>query len=314
MGCALFLAGESYGVTRAAGVADALQRRGITVTGVILMGSDLPLGQLDAELRSALAVPTYTAAAFANKKLAPELQEDLRATLRQAENWARTEYATALARRDSLGDSQRQAVVAQLARFTGIDAGKLDAKTLSVSMEKFSQELLSDRNLVVGRYDSRLVGPRDRTELLYDPTKDPSLKNIINDIGVIRYFRNELRYKSDLRYQGPFGGGYPPSTTFRGDWMSVRWNRGQAKEPSNGANGPGNIDGTAVPPKQPLRHAMTANPELQVFMACGYYDLVCSFAANAYLAAHLDANLARNVVARVQWRTCYLHRQRRKWT
>jgi carboxypeptidase C (cathepsin A) len=294
----LFLAGESYGVTRAAGVADILQRRGITVTGVILMSSDMPLGQLDAELRTALAVPTYSAAAFANKKLAPELQEDLRATLRQAETWAQTEYAAALARRDSLSDSQRQAVVAQLARFTGIDAGKLDAKALSVSMEKFSQQLLSDRNLVVGRYDSRLVGPRDRTELLYDPTKDPSLKNIINDVGVIRYFRNELQYKSDLRYQGPFGGGYPPSPTFRGDWMSVRWNREQARDPSNGANGPGSVGGTEVPPKQPLRRAMTANPELQVFVACGYYDLVCSFAANAYLAAHLDANLARNVVAR----------------
>src|SRR5262245_18310263 len=231
----IFLAGESFGVTRAAGVADVLQRRRITVAGVILIGLALPLGQLANELRTALMLPTYAAAAFANKKLAPELQRDMQATLRQAEIWARNEYATALAWRDSLSDSERQAALAQLARFTGLDASRFDAKTLSIGMEQFSQQLLADRNQVVGRYDSRLVGPRDPNEQQYDPTKDPSLRNIINDVGVVRYFRNELQYKSDLLYQGPFGGGYPPATDFRGDWMSVRWNRNPAGSPSSNA-------------------------------------------------------------------------------
>lgn len=302
----LFLAGESYGVTRAAGVADVLQRRRIAVDGVILIGLALPLGQLTAELRTALMLPTYTAAAFANKKLAPALQSDLQATLRQAEAWAQTEYAAALARRDSLSDSERMAVLAQVARFTGIDASRLDARTLSIGMEQFSQQLLADRNQVVGRYDSRLVGPRDPNEQQYDPTKDPSLKDIINDVGVVRYFRNELQYKSDLQYQGPFGVGYPPPPAFRGDWMSVRWNRGPAEGTASPAGGAGrqgaaggtSAAGTVAPPEQPLRRAMTANPRLQVLSACGYYDLVCSYTGNAYLASHLDAELARNVIAR----------------
>jgi len=297
----LFLAGESYGVTRAAGVADVLQRRGITVNGVILIGLALPLGQLTAELRTALLLPTYTAAAFANKKLAPELQSDLQATLRQAEEWARNEYAAALTRRDSLSDSERRAALAKLARFTGLDASRFDAKTLSIGMEQFSQQLLADRNQVVGRYDSRLVGPRDPNEQQYDPTKDPSLRNIINDVGVVRYFRNKLQYKNDLLYQGPFGGGYPPPTAFRGDWMSVRWNRNPAEAPSSDAGRQGASGGATAPgatPEQPLRRAMTANPKLQALSACGYYDLVCGYAANVYLASHLDADLARNVIAR----------------
>src|SRR5262245_11635680 len=194
----LFLAGESYGVTRAAGVAEVLQRRRINVNGVILIGLALPLGQLTGELRTALMLPTYAAAAFASKKLAPELQSELQATLRLAETWAQNEYAAALSRRDSLSDSERQAALSQLARFTVIDASRLDAKTLSIGMEQFSQQLLADRNQVVGRHDSRLVGPRDPNEQQYDPTKDPSLRNIINDVGVVRYFRNELQYKSDL--------------------------------------------------------------------------------------------------------------------
>ena len=302
----LFLAGESYGVTRAAGVADVLQRRRITVDGVILIGLALPLGQLTGDLRTALMLPTYTAAAFANKKLAPELQSDLQATLRQAERWARNEYTVALARRDSLSDAERQAVLAQLVRFTGLDASRLDAKTLSVGMEQFSQQLLADRNQVVGRYDSRLIGPRDPNEQLYDPTKDPSLKDIINDVGVVRYFRNELQYKSDLQYQGPFGGGYPPPTAFRGDWMSVRWNRNPAEAAASSGGGAGRqgtaggttAAATGAPPEQPLRRAMTANPKLQVLSACGYYDLVCSYDANVYLASHLDTGIARNVIAR----------------
>ncbi|HKQ76101.1 MAG TPA: hypothetical protein VJ810_20575 [Blastocatellia bacterium] len=299
----IFLAGESYGVTRAAGVAEVLQRRRINVNGVILIGLALPLGQLAGELRTALMLPTYSAAAFANKKLAPELQSDLQATLRLAETWAQNDYAAALARRESLSGTERQAVLAPLARFTGIDASRLDAKTLSIGMERFSQQLLADRNQVVGRYDSRLVGPRDPNEQLYDPTKDPSLKDIINDVGVVRYFRNELQYKSDLQYQGPFGGGYPPPTAFRGDWMSVRWNRNQAEATSGGAGRQGaaggtSASGTGEPPEQTLRRAMTANPGLQVLSACGYYDLVCSYAANIYLASHLPPEIARNVTAR----------------
>jgi len=293
----LFLAGESYGVIRAAGVADVLQRRRITVNGVILIGLTLPLGQLTSEMRTALTLPTYTAAAFTNKKLAPELQSDLQATLRQAEAWARTEYAAALARRDSLSDAERQSTIAKLARFTGLDVGQFDSKTLSVSMEQFSRRLLADRNQVVGRYDSRLVGPLDPNEQQYDPTKDPSLKDIINDVGVVRYFRNELQYKSDLQYQGPFGGGYPPPTTFRGDWMSVKWNRGPGAGTAATASG-GTGGASTAPTEQPLRRAMTANLKLQALSACGYYDLVCNYAANAYLANSLDAEIARNVIAR----------------
>jgi carboxypeptidase C (cathepsin A) len=286
----LFLAGESYGVIRAAGVADVLQRRNINVSGVILIGLALPLGQLTSAERAAFMLPTYTAAAWANRKLAPELQGDLQAALRQAEAWAQSDYAAALARRDSLSEAERQAVLKQLARFTGIDVGRLDAKTLTISMEQFSQALLADRNQVVGRYDARLVGARDPNEKQYDPTKDPSLKNIINDTGVLRYFRNELRYQSDLQYQGPFGNGYPPPDKPRGDWMSTRWNFGDPEVLKTG--------NLAALGEQPLRRALAANPNMRVLSVCGYYDLVCSYYGNACLAQRLEPGLATRVSAR----------------
>ncbi len=290
----LFLAGESFGVTRAVGVADVLQRRSITVNGVILMGLTLPLGQLSTEQRTALALPSFAAAAFANKRLEPALQSDLQSALQQAESFALSTYMPALTRRDSLTDAERVTILSQLARFSGLNPKDIDAKTLTILMESFTKQLLGDRKLVVGRYDSRLVGPLNPNEHLYDPTKDPSLKNIINDIGVLRYFRNELKYKSDQKYQGPFGGGYPPPNSFRGDWMSVKWSRAAAPAQST----TGAPAGPARPPEQPLRRALIANPKLRVLVTCGYYDLVCSYSANTYLADHLDTEIPSNVTAR----------------
>jgi len=309
----LFLAGESYGVIRAAGVADLLQRRGVSVSGVVLMGLQLPIGQLSNELRAALSLPNYTAAAFANKKLEPALQADLRATLRKVEEWSQSSYVPALSQKGKLADAERQALVSQLARFTGLDTKAFDPETLSITMEAFTKQLLADRNQVVGRYDSRLVGPLDPKEQIYDPTKDPSLKDIISDVGVVRYFRNELGYKSDLKYQGPFGGGYPPPTSFRGDWMSVRWNRPApdaasgtpARQGASASPTPSPATSPSPPPappdqplKEALMQAMTTNHKLKVLVACGYYDLVCNYAANTYLADHLDNEIRRNITAR----------------
>ena len=61
--------------------------------------------------RTALGLPGLTVAAFTNRKLAPDLQRDLDATIKEAESWAAGGYARALARRDSLSDSERDSVV-----------------------------------------------------------------------------------------------------------------------------------------------------------------------------------------------------------
>ena len=276
----LFLAGESYGVTRAAGVAEALEVRGTEVRGVILLGLALPLGSVPPTTRTALGLPNLTVAAFANGKLAPDLQRDLAATQKQVEVWSAGEYARALARRDSLTDAERDSVVRALSRFTGLDASSIDRRTLTVSRMQLGNNLLRREGKFVGQYDSRMVGPIDTMPGPYDPTKDPSLQNLLDDVMVLRYLRHDLGYKSDLRYQGPFGGGYPPPTTFRGDWMSTRWKRD-----------------TTAPPPQPLRNAMRSNPSLRVLVGCGIYDLVCDYYGNVWTVSNLDAAIRPNVFA-----------------
>jgi len=278
----LYLVGESYGVTRCALVAEALERRHTTLTGVIMLSGGFPLADIGPGQATALGLPTFTAAAHYNKKLPADLQsQDIQSVLRSAEAYAKGDYTAALSAVDSLTAQQRDAVVARLARFTGLPAARIDRDKLRIPMEEFSLALLEDKNLMVGRYDSRVVGPRDPSPQ-YDPTKDPSLKDILDGISLIRYLRNEIGYQSDLFYQGPFGGGYPPPTSFRGDWMSVRWNR-TGPQPSPGDN---------------FRAAMAANPRLRVMVVSGIYDLVSNYFAIEQAAAKLPADLAGRVSIR----------------
>jgi hypothetical protein len=121
----------------------------------------------------------------------------------------------------------------------------------------------------------------------FDPTIDPSLKSIIDDHAVVRYLRDEIGFESDLRYQGPFGGGYPPPTSFRGDWMSVKWNW---RPP---------VDSTMpVDSMPPLERAMRNEPRLRVLVVCGWYDLMCDVAANEQLASDVDGAFTGRVTAR----------------
>jgi carboxypeptidase C (cathepsin A) len=295
----LFVAGESYGTTRAANVAEVLARWRIPLRGAVLAALGLPMGERTAAQRAALALPTYTSAAFFWKKLAPDLQANRARALAESEAWASGEYVRALARRDSLSESERRGVVEKLARFTGLDVALLDARTLSINNQRFSRALLAKDGRLLGLYDTRRTSPipRDTTPQPYDPTTDPSLvPQLLHMNGtsalLTRYIRDELQFRSDLLYQGPFGGAYPPPTTFRGDWMSTRWDRGAVVA--------GTASVTTPPAGQtpPLRRAMDANRDLRVLSVCGSYDTVCNYYENVWGAAHLDSAVASRVTVR----------------
>src|SRR5499427_8389946 len=147
----IFLAGESYGVTRAAGVAAALETRGTDVRGVILLGLALPLGSVSSSMQTALGLPSLAVAAFTNGKLAPDLQRDLAATMKQAESWGTTVYAAALARRDSLGAAERDSIVHGVSRFTGLDPTLVDRQTLTVDRMQLGYHLLRREGKFVGQ-------------------------------------------------------------------------------------------------------------------------------------------------------------------
>jgi carboxypeptidase C (cathepsin A) len=271
----LFLVGESYGTTRAAGLSGYLIDRGIAFNGVLLVSSILNFQTArfarGNDLPYVLFLPTYTATAWYHKKLPPDLQQNLRRTLEEVERWAMTDYAAALAKGDGLSPQERQQVIDKLARYTGLDKRWLDNNDLRVEIQRFDKELLRDEKRTVGRLDSRFKG-LDSSAAGEFPEFDPSMAAIrppytaaFND-----YVRTELGFRSDLEYF-ILGGGVG------------RWDFGS--------------DNAYADTSTALGSAFSKNPHMKLFVASGYYDLATPYFATEYTLDHmgLDPSLRPSV-------------------
>ena len=120
-----YIAGESYGTTLAAGLALHLQERhGIYLNGLVQVSTILNWQNEEMNVGNDVAwvvhFPSYTAAAWYHKKLSPELQKDLRATLKESEVFAVGEYASALLQGDWLDPRTQKNVAEKFARLTGL--------------------------------------------------------------------------------------------------------------------------------------------------------------------------------------------------
>ena len=275
-----FLAGESYGTTRAAGLGVYLQERhGLYLNGIILVSAVLEFitldFHLDNELPYILFLPTYAATAWRHKRLAPELQGDLRQTLREVEAFALGDYAVALMLDSRLSPEERSAIAARVARYTGLSQDYVVRSNLRVGDSRFFKELLRDQRRTVGRLDSRFVGI-DRDSAGEQIEYDRSYANIIGPYTacLYDYVRGELGYESDLPYEIITEKVWP-------------WSY---KEHEN----------QYVSVAESLRKAATMNPHLRVFVANGYYDLATPYFATEYTVnrLQLDETLRDHVAMR----------------
>src|SRR5467141_1153891 len=262
-----FLAGESYGTTRAAGLSGYLQQRyGMYLNGIVLISSILNFetAKFDTgnDLPYVLYLPTYTAIAWYHKKLPADLQGDLQKAIEESRKFAVGEYADALMTGDALHASRRGEIMQKLARLTGLSADYIDRSNLRIEIQRFTQELLRNERRTVGRIDARFLGI-DRDAAGEQPEFDPSIAAIIGPYsGMLNdYVRNDLKFDSDLPYE---------ILTAR-----VRpWNFAP-------------YENRYVNVAETLRKAMTQNPFLHVFVAKGYYDLATPFFAADYTFDHL---------------------------
>jgi len=282
----VYLAGESYGVWRAAGAAEAMEKGGQRVAGLVLISGGIPLGPLASDdERAALFIPTRTASAFYHRALPADLQGDRARALAESERWAKEVYAPALARRDSLSETERAAIIAQLSRFTGLDARLIDRKSLIVDRQFLLDHLLRDRGQgTLGRFDTRQIGGPPATERAVEGRR----RTLIN-----RYLRRELGFTTDLVYQG-LEVGY--SSSPHPESVGARWqyDQGDPTVPVVVRNTDGPPGGT--PPW--LRRAMAIDSSLRAFVATGIYDSLNSCAGNDYVLSRLPATDARRITFR----------------
>jgi carboxypeptidase C (cathepsin A) len=270
-----FVAGESYGTTRAGGLAHHLQTRyGMYLNGLMLISAVLDFGTLDFtignDLPYALFLPTYAAIGHYHGLLGDRPLEDV---LSDAEEFASRDYPWALARGTRLSAEERAAVVARIAALTGLSEDYVDRVDLRIEHVRFFTELLRHKRLVVGRLDSRFTGyaPDYGLEHMDD---DPSSSAVIGayTAALNHYLQAELEYPNDLPYEV----------------LSMQVNSGWSfKE----------FENSHVTVVDKLAGAMRANQHLKVHVAFGYLDGATPYYASEHVLAHLNipAELRGNI-------------------
>src|SRR5262249_13497838 len=204
----LYVIGESYGTTRAAGLAGHLVGRGIAFNGVILVSCALDFQGIffspNNDLPFLNYLPSYAAAAWYHKRLPADLQQlGLPAVLGRLERWVDREYGAILARGDRLSDDERRQAAQRLARYTALKADDIEEHDLRIAMDHFNRELLRSEHRSIGRFDARYKGienrrPSDARGPSHDPSYDAVLAPYTSTFN--QYVRDELGYKSDLPY------------------------------------------------------------------------------------------------------------------
>jgi carboxypeptidase C (cathepsin A) len=264
----LFLLGESYGTTRAAGLAGYLADHGIAFNGVTLLSMAVDFQTLEwnksNDLPYILLLPTFNMIAGYHHKLAADLTQDAAKTREEVVRWASNDYALALGKGDAMTPDEHRKIVEQLSRYIGIRPEVIEAHNLRVDVPTFDRELLLDQKLIAGRLDGRFSSPNpDEDRGFYDPTSAAILPPYTSAFN--NYLRSELNYKSDAPYR-----------VFAYDQPGFRtWDWGNAEQgfPSTAGG---------------LRSAMIKNPYMKILVMEGYYDLATPFAAANWTMDHLD--------------------------
>jgi carboxypeptidase C (cathepsin A) len=205
-------------------------------------------------------IETFAADAWYHKKLPQDLQAlPVKQVVDQARTFAWGEYMAALTKGNTLSDTERTAMAQKLARFSGLSAQFILNANLRVTAERYRKELLRDRRLVIGRLDGRFTaldldaaGEREEFDISNQALQGPYTA-MFED-----YVKNELKWESSLHY--PTSGNVRPWTYDQNRYMDMT---------------------------EALRGAMTRNPFLKVFVACGYYDMATIMGASEFNFTHL---------------------------
>ncbi|MCM2374237.1 S10 family peptidase [Aporhodopirellula aestuarii] len=263
-----FLLGESYGGLRAAGLSGELQNRyHMYLNGIVLVSAVVDFQTLRAagnnDIAYTLFLPTYAATAWYHKALPAHLQsQSVEKVVAEAEAFAREPYMQALLAGDSISDEERKMVIARMAELTGLSADYIDRANLRVNMGRFGKELLRSRGLVIGRFDGRYTGV-DRDHIGDQAEHDPSASAVFGPFtsAMNQYLRDELKVEEDRVYEVLTSKVHP-------------WDYSE-------------FENRFVDASSTLRKAITDNPFLRVYAACGYYDLATPSFAMEYTRHHL---------------------------
>ena len=271
-GSPVYMAGESYGTTRGAALADRLQSLGVALSGLILVSCAMDLQSIvfapRNDLPFALFLPAFAGVAQYHGKLKGPQAASPRAAREAAEAFVEDDYLRALHQGARLEGKARARIARRISELTGLSAAFVAEKNLRVRDQDFFFELLRDRGRIVGRLDARVTGPMAASRTR-DWEFDPGIEAIEAPytMAALGYMGAELGMVTTQRYE-------ILSMEVHKQW---NWNRGDAK-----GNGYASTSGD-------LARALRRNPHLRVLVASGHYDLGTPYSASNWSLAQLDA-------------------------
>jgi carboxypeptidase C (cathepsin A) len=278
-----FLIGESYGTFRNAALGNQLQSdNGIYLNGIVMISSVFDLGTLSfplgVDLPYILYLPSYAATAWYHKVL-PDHPDNLEAFIDEARKYAKSDYANALLKGDTLSSADKAAVAKRLSAFSGLTEDYIIKSNLRVKLGAFRQELERSRGLTIGRLDARFSGPTYdliASSASYDPQATAITGAFVAAFNM--YLREDLKFPHDREYHV-----YANFGDHHWDWKHEA--------------GPGGFFPGSPNVMRDFANAIIVNPKLQVELEDGYYDLATPFFEAEYATEHLGLpeNLQKNI-------------------
>jgi carboxypeptidase C (cathepsin A) len=277
----VYLAGESYGTTRGAALADALLNSNVALAGLILVSCAMDLQSVFFSPRNDLPYATFLPAlanvAQFHGRLTGALGASSQAAREAAEAFVHEDYLRALHAGARLSSGERKRIAKRVAELTGLPAAVVEEQNLRIRDFFFFFELLRDQGRQVGRLDARVTSPlaaqRGR-EFEFDPGIEAI--SVSYGMATLAYFSETLGLAEPQRYE-----------LLNFDTHKAwNWNRGESR---------GNAYCSTSPD---LSRAMRRNAHLRVFAASGRYDLGTPYSASDWSLAQLD--VPAEVMARVE--------------
>ena len=268
-----YLAGESYGTTRAGLLIRDLELKlldSVFFNGVVLIAvaTDISIATDEGssnEMPYVTNLPTFAATAYYHDAL-PEKPADLDRFLEEARTFAGAEYLAALFKGSSLSAAEEQAIAAKLHRFTGLSVPYLKRCRLRVDRARFVKELLRERGQTLAFHDTRFVG-KDLDDAGENVRLDPFLLGITGPFVAVMndYLGTELGVKVE-----------EPYTAF-----SLESNQAWKRAKGGQALFSGFLNTTPH-----LAEAAATNKDFRVFVVSGLHDLATPFFGTEYVFLH----------------------------
>ena len=259
-----YLAGESFGTTRAAGVAAKLEEDGqeVALNGLILISQALDYAGSTSDLDNIVSYLTYlpsmAASAWYHQKAGAG--KTLEQFAEEARSFTWDEYAPALYKGTLLSANHKKHISERLSYFTGLPLSYVERSNNRILISRFRKELLRDKGMTIGQLDGRYMG-LESDEASDKPTLGDAAGYSIGSAytaALNHYLASKLTVEMDRPY---VTSNSQLGTKWR--WRDVP--DGQYWEPSYVTVG------------RKLGDAMRRNKDMKVMVASGYYDLITPF-------------------------------------